>query len=312
MVRSILFLLVLFLAAQTPHRLDGQTTFAPSGAEWWYGFRGGFIQVEGWTHFIYEKDTVAFARPCKKIAGTTFLRFIDSGDPYQVSQKPPLFFHQTGDSIFVLAGDTWMFRWRTSPMPGDTFNIQVSNNPNGFVYHVTVDSVVAATFNNQTINKIYIYAEGASPGQLGNSGHALLYDKFGSAFGDFFFYQCWGLLDCYPSSLCKYKDDNFPLYEFSSPVCDGTQVSGASETAAIPGIKASPNPCTDMLRFDLSTQEAAQWRLAIYDQQGRLLKEFVNDTDDILQIQVTDLQAGIYIYQLNNGYKVFSGRFIKS
>ncbi len=312
MTRSSLFLLVLLSFAQMPQQLGAQTTFAPAGAEWWYGFKGGFIQVEGWTHFIYEKDTVAFARPCKKITGTIYRRYIDAGLPYEVIQRPSIFFHQTGDSIFVLEADNWMFRWRTNPAPGETYDIPLSNNPDGFVYHVTVDSVVAATFNNQTVHKIYTYAEGAPPGQLGNAGHALTYDKFGSAYGDFFFYQCWGLLDCYPSTLCKYKDDNFPLYEFSSSVCDATQVSGTPDVAALLDITVSPNPCSEILQFDLSRRAKAQWHVAIYDQQGRLLKKAVEDTDNILQIQVIDLQTGMYIYQLNNGYQVFTGRFVKS
>ncbi len=291
----------LFLALTT---VIAQPQIAPQGAEWWYGFKGGFIYQEGWNHYVYEKDTVVAGMSCKKLLQNYYSRSNDTSS-YSL-YKLTRFIAQKGDSVFVYSDPVWLFRWRTNPAVGNTFDIQRYSWSPAYIFTIKVDSIKTVNLGGQSVKKIWL--KGTSNSGLGG-GDVVIYDKIGPEYGDFDYAQCWGALDCYPPSLCKYKDNQFPLYEFSLPVCDLiTETKNPIHLGVLP---VHPNPCHDILRFDVSKLESTNLTLTVFNQTGKLLKTLKFPFSNTLEIQVGDLLPGVYQYQLTGNKSVYSGRFVK-
>lgn len=72
-----------------------------------------------------------------------------------------------------------------------------------------------------------------------------------------------------------------------------------------------PNPATDKLFITLS-DGSAKWMSAVYDVQGRLVKqELLTPTGNMLQVDVSALAPGVYSLTLINGLETMHARFVK-
>jgi hypothetical protein len=301
MKQFLLFLTFSFVALATT---IAQPQVAPQGAEWWYGFKGGFIYQEGWNHFIYEKDTMVAGMACKKLIQNQYSRS-NVSDPYSLFSLSR-FIAQKGDSVFVYSDPEWLFRWRTNPPVGSTFEIQKYSWSSAYKFTIKVDSIKTVNLGGQSVKKIWI--KGTSNVGIGG-GSVVIYDKIGPEFGDFDYVICWGATDCFPSSLCKYKDNQFPLFEFSSSVCDLITPTKSPIQAGV--LPVSPNPCHDILRLDVSQLESTHLTLSVFDQAGKLLKTLKCPFPTTIEVQTGDLLPGVYQYQLTGNNAVYSGRFVK-
>jgi hypothetical protein len=102
-------LLVLCLLLAGGYTMNAQATFAPVGAEWWYGgnnLHGSFVNIpKTWFQHVQSVgDTVVAGTACRKltITGTTK----NATDPETVSS---LFVYDNTDTVFVFSDHAGKF-----------------------------------------------------------------------------------------------------------------------------------------------------------------------------------------------------------
>lgn len=83
-----------------------------------------------------------------------------------------------------------------------------------------------------------------------------------------------------------------------------------SPTAASSAIKVSPNPASDILKIDFCAQ-FDKASIEVYDMQGRLVLQSVVSNSKLESIDISRFSTGIYMLNINNGYKLFNARFVK-
>jgi hypothetical protein len=67
------------------------------------------------------------------------------------------------------------------------------------------------------------------------------------------------------------------------------------------GFNMYPNPATDVLTIKLNNITSAN--LSIYDIQGKLIKEHSISNEQNLELNILDLQSGLYFVKLNTSTK---------
>ncbi len=77
------------------------------------------------------------------------------------------------------------------------------------------------------------------------------------------------------------------------------------------GISLYPNPAGDVLYFQLDEALQGEATLRIYDMIGRVLAERKLNGESLVNLNLTQLQSGQYLYELRKGDEVFSGKFAK-
>jgi hypothetical protein len=281
-----------------------QPQFAAPGAQWWYGFKGGFIYSEGWNHTVYESDTIVAGKSCKKLHVTIYSRS-NQADPYTAFSFDK-FVYQQGDSVFLYNNPNWMLRWRTNPIVGTTYVIQQVSWSNAYPLTIRVDSIKTVIIGTQTVKKIW--QTGTSSQGIGD--HAVIYDRIGPEYGDFEYTNCWGALDCYPTTLCAYQDNITPHYDFTSSVCNLITNSHSPAVLQQP-LLITPNPCSADLHFDLTPLAGQESNLSIINMAGKLVKTLKIDQSERYDLNTRELAPGQYVYRFTTKQAVYAGRFVK-
>jgi hypothetical protein len=88
-------------------------------------------------------------------------------------------------------------------------------------------------------------------------------------------------------------------------------LSIGAEDVDLSGFKLYPVPAND--RLNVVVPEAVnQFRYRIIDVKGSVLKEGSHTvTDNILQVDIKDFRAGLYIFEFNDNRQVLRKRFLK-
>jgi hypothetical protein len=90
--------------------------------------------------------------------------------------------------------------------------------------------------------------------------------------------------------------------------------SNIPETEPFATLRVSPNPSTDFVFIEYPELAREGFVLTLYDEQGRLLRQFEkskNDYSESLQWDMASLPAGIYFIQINSAAGVSSRRVVK-
>jgi len=77
------------------------------------------------------------------------------------------------------------------------------------------------------------------------------------------------------------------------------------------GISLYPNPAGDVLHFQLDEALQGEATLRIFDMIGRVVAERNLNGESRIDLNLTQLQSGQYLYELRKGDEVFSGKFAK-
>lgn len=101
-------------------------------------------------------------------------------------------------------------------------------------------------------------------------------------------------------------DDCRFVIDGNDPGVPGKDTTTANESLNAMGVKAYPNPVTDVL--NIWVEENAQ--LAIFDQAGRVLRQQTVLAGENT-VNLADLKAGFYTYRVMGATKIGSGKFIK-
>jgi len=74
-----------------------------------------------------------------------------------------------------------------------------------------------------------------------------------------------------------------------------------------------PNPANAELSVSLSLEEGGVYTISFYDLQGRMVKEKLVDieSNQKLRFDISDLETGVYLFQISNGTNTFTEKLIK-
>ena len=74
----------------------------------------------------------------------------------------------------------------------------------------------------------------------------------------------------------------------------------------------SPNPASEMINLSFNEIPSPDQRIFILDIQGNLIREIKTSGGQQLQIEVSDLNTGIYFVKVEDGqsFKAVSGKFV--
>lgn len=101
----------------------------------------------------------------------------------------------------------------------------------------------------------------------------------------------------------------------SGKITVGNVTSKQDNTSALSSKKAYPNPASDVLYIPLSTKASTQDRnlkLNIYNLGGKSVVRKVSAESDLLQVNINELQEGLYFFELSDADKIVgSGKFVK-
>jgi hypothetical protein len=293
--------------------LLAQPQFVSPGAEWWYAYKGGFISAEGWDHIYYEKDTVVAGFACKKLISENFNRYSSNDTvPFNITYQAK-FVRQQGDSVFLYNNPSWMLRWRTNPNVGDTYTMPIESSSNQMVCFIKVDSIKNIDINGQAMKKIYQSGRITflnNPNIYAGGGNVEIYSHIGPSYSTFDYITCWGAFDCYPSNLCRFKNDITPLYQFNSAHCE--VITSTQNPDIGSNLVVSPNPCSDYISFDFGQLAYLNdLSISIVDQTGRLVTSRAINAGEQVTISTSTLPSGIYNYLIRHKTGAFAGRFSK-
>jgi len=106
------------------------------------------------------------------------------------------------------------------------------------------------------------------------------------------------------------KKANFELT--INPVDDGEQPTGLIEDLSSSG-QLYPNPVYDKLRIDISSLDGEDIKLVIINTQGRTVSEdaFATAGSDLIEIDMSRFNPGLYILRLSDGKRIFWGKVQK-
>jgi hypothetical protein len=98
----------------------------------------------------------------------------------------------------------------------------------------------------------------------------------------------------------RYYDINNVFDEFSFTITfDGT--TAVSEISQKTAIMAYPNPASEQVQFNISDNEISNAQLVIYNAVGKIVKVVQVSNQSILDVNLTDLTQGIYLFRLESG-----------
>jgi len=90
---------------------------------------------------------------------------------------------------------------------------------------------------------------------------------------------------------------------------------GSGHSAILKAVELYPNPVRSTLSILFHSTDLSDAELYVYNLQGNLVRSkhhtYIDGKEQKIQLQVDDLDAGIYLYILNSGGKKDSGKFIK-
>jgi hypothetical protein len=166
-------LLIITAAILLPMYGNAQNTFAPVGAEWWYGgdnfsysnWPGG-LSITGnftWTDHVQSTlDTTIDGQPCRKVIVTRMQKNNPSPDSVFLSGTKSLYFYDNTDTVFVFNEKANMFTplYIFNTPIGDTVTLAAFDpadiDIDSFSY--VMDSIKTESFGAQQLQSYYIHA----------------------------------------------------------------------------------------------------------------------------------------------------------
>ncbi|HKL39198.1 MAG TPA: T9SS type A sorting domain-containing protein, partial [Cryomorphaceae bacterium] len=79
------------------------------------------------------------------------------------------------------------------------------------------------------------------------------------------------------------------------------------------GVTIYPNPAQSELNVALTIEEGGMYAMTFFDLQGRSVKEKIVEmqSNQNLRFDISDLESGVYLFQVSNGKVSFTEKFIK-
>lgn len=271
--------------------------FAPIGSVWHYSFYDEYFSPNrGYYKIESLKDTTIQEHLCKKLSIT---RYSSRGEFSSLIGYEYLY--TSGDIVYRLAkNDAFYVLYNFGAQVGDTWRVRSLTFISEGVEleaEIEVQNIRHVEINGETLRQLEVRSN--SLGLSFASGeHNLITEKIGSH--DYLFPQST-ILDVVGiiGPLRCYQDNTFGLYNNTSgEACDAIFTS-TEKTTKEDHFLIYPNPTSNHIAIQCSTQERNDLQVSIYSIQGQLIekKEF-KESEMTLEMAIP--QKGTYLISIES------------
>lgn len=295
-------IIILSFIITTAFGTKAQTnTWISQGATWFFTWSaaslGGNMKIE------YTHDTIVFGKTCQILQTTRYMYGMPGpGLPIVLYDTQILgnnYTYSNGDTVFYLNGNHFNILYNFGAQVNDRWDLGVDTTDCLCSKSVVkVDSISSVTINSNSYR--VLYTSDSANSSIGITGKII--EHIGAL--DYLFPTG---RNCNPQIAV-----DFPMYNFScfqdnttsymlvSPAeCENPYHVGISELAIGPDkIQCFPNPVEYKLNIDFLTDNI--YRICIYNLFGENIIERINCKNQSLNIDISDLPAGIYIATFEN------------
>jgi hypothetical protein len=198
--------------------------------------------------------------------------------------------HETGGKAFTGQVDTLDFAYKYAPHGTDTANVQLAFIKNG------VDTFNTSIFLAGTNST---YKDTIIPFNLPNPYDTVIIGVTSSWHNNF---NSNSQYAPYVGSVLKIDNMTFASQKHFLSV---------NNVTAVTGVKAYPNPTTDVLNLQFTNISGAA-TISVYDITGRQIKQSnVTINSNVVPVSTTGMSSGIYFYRVTTANGSFENKFIK-
>ncbi len=269
--------------------------FAPIGAKWHYD--QGTFNPDLTTYQTIESisDTVINGIPCRKLMKIS--RMAGTETSY-------LYMYSVNDSVFFYAGNGFHLLYDFGAITGDTVTVGYFTTYDGSPLKMSIDSTDSIIINGQTRKLQYVSCGDGLVIEFGG----IVIEGIGNAASMFprIDLSLDGPLRCYEDSIIgffinPYHSDNGWNFQDCEQI-----ITGLAEQGITTEIIIHPNPATRFLEI---TNLDLPAEFTFYDLQGRRQKH--GTVVPLQSIDLEDLPAGLYFFQLRNSKLLITKKIIK-
>lgn len=321
-----------------------QSTFAPVGAEWWYGgdnidyidFQLMDVRSTWMSHVQSVGDTVIAGMPCRQLLTTTRSRYANLPDTI-FSQSGSTFVYDNTDTVFVYSSGSFIPLYVYNVNEGDTVRLSGFFNYNGeHAFRYIVDSIRMELFDTSHLRTYYTHALIESPFYSVNWGISYpgpwlnkgkYTEKLGGTWpkvsglyptltthatdgrqiinkGPFF-----GNLRCYSDSAHAISLVSFPCDTLFSP-----GRVGITDAEILPaGLSVRPNPAYEQVTIACTRAFQADMGIELYDVTGKMLgRIMLRKGAQEVSYDTRSLPEGLYLLRFSTaGSRYYSKMIVK-
>ena len=343
-MRKFLLFTALCFCCLGQSRSYAQNTFAPVGAEWWYGgaleyysaFAGELGNWQWVDHMQSVKDTLVAGKSSRMLAAVRYQK--NNGSVSYVHSRDTFFIYNNEDTVFSYNKYTSDFTplYIFNVNVGDTICMRVPNEPQvNVTFCYVIDSIKTEQYDTSLLKSYYNHTilgtnvswGGAqhTPGQFDYRIVGKYTEKIGGNWPlvGSFFPAGIAFVDEYKNAMAKptgtFRCYNDPLTAIKvvNVACDSVFPSSIVGIAAIQkspyGITLSPNPSSG--RFTLAVQKPLSQAMDILvcDLSGRMLSTLRLATGQTsLTGNLDQLSSGAYLLLLQTGAERYYHKLVIS
>jgi hypothetical protein len=167
-----------------------------------------------------------------------------------------------------------------------------------------IDSITPGVIDGHDVKMIWL--RGGTG--FGQNGTELIYDRFGPQHG-FFYYECWGVLDCTPLHLCKYVSNETGEVHIEGSYCDNLPTAISDLSVADWNVHLFPNPTTNLVNITLGESISIPVDIEVYTTSGSLVHSEHMRSPGI-QINLTNMAPGMYLCRVISGPRTWVRLFV--
>lgn len=168
MKKNLFYTVLIFLVLMTRPGY-AQYTFAPVGAEWWYGgnnFDYAWFQdvYENWAdHLQSVKDTIVAGIPCRQLTAVRYGKSnvsLESANTATIRYRDTFYIYNTGDTVFVydkaISNYTPLYIFNVAV--GDTLSLRKPNySGNDARFYIVIDSIKSEPYDTAWLKSYYYH-----------------------------------------------------------------------------------------------------------------------------------------------------------
>jgi hypothetical protein len=316
MKKIIILLFIVFVTYS-----NAQITFPAKGADWHYMTIGGG-QVGPYYYanaeIKYIKDTMVMGKNAALLGNID--NFVLSGT---LNLRSKTYIYTNNDTVYFcnnttsnqwrvlynfncIAGQSWTIYLQDSSLYSTNF----TNTLDSVI--VLVDSVKYNIINGEALKTLYVTYQNYAGNPFNTS--SLIYDKIGDKNYLLNFIPreaaiCDGC-SAYAGLLC-YQDSSFNLYQpDTSKPCNYYTLDIKQQAINNEQLNVYPNPAQNSLQVTVNTGYIVQ--CILYDVLGKEVRhEMLDIRQDKAQIDISNLQNGVYFLRVKAVDKTYTTKFIK-
>jgi hypothetical protein len=313
-MKKVLLLFCMIISVKGYPQISDNTSWSPPGARWVYRL---FSQNDNrFIELTYVKDTVMLNKTAKQMQ-VRFIKFLGPQNEVRiVDTLGKEYYYNSNDSIYYLDNGQFHFIYNFNPVLGDKWIIGnaksscIGNASFAATDTFTITSITPITFGNRIFNFI---KDSSTTGNWDMGGIIKNIGSYITPFPQVSPAKCTNSSAYYGSfflGLECYFDNvrgTVPVSNNSVSLTCNYIITAITPIAVISaGFKVYPNPAHNLIK--ISGQNNVKFAYSIFDISGKIILIGVSSVGEI---QVSNLNPGLYFLQVSQGGKSTVSKFIK-